>query len=349
MPGEENPGGDENVNPRTNGRGSAASMMSSEENKRSVQLFFLARIAIAAALLGLVFFFVPFDQLLGALSSMSVPALSAAVVAGLLAQVSVASRLRQLLRPQGLDFTLAHVLAVNLSTTFYGLFLPGGNLAGILVRLYRFSGQQANYSGAVVMLVFDRLVATGSMCAVGALAWLVERPEAGWSVLALMLFGLLITVAGPLALSAGILPMERLERLSGSKLKDWITRLVVALRLARSLPRSALIRVLILALVAHFLGTLVYWLVAVAADIEVSITTMFWVRSAALLLAVLPVSISGLGVREGAFVVFLSAYGVSGADGFAISLTGFACTTVLAALLGGAVEAWQMTRSRPDR
>ncbi len=275
---------------------------------------------------------------------MAAPALGAAVVAGLLVQLSAALRVRQLLLAQGLDFTVTQVLAVNLGTSFYGLVLPGGNLAGIIVRLYRFGRQKANYSGAVVMLIFDRLLATGSMCAVGSLAWLMEWPLASWPAFALMLAGLLITLAGPLALSADLLRTEYVDRLSSRRLGNTVKNLVVALRLARALPRKALIRVSILALAGQLLGTLVYWLVADAAQIEIPVMTMMWVRSAALLLAIVPVSVAGLGVREGAFAILLSAYGVSGGDAVAIALTGFAFTTVLAALLGGTLEAWQMSR-----
>lgn len=312
--------------------------------KGRAQFYYLARLTIAAALLGVVFFFIPFGQLLAVFSSMTVPALTAAVLAGLLVQIGVALRVRPLLLAQGLDFTVAHVLAVNLATNFYGLVLPGGNLAGILVRLYRFGGRRANYSGAAVMLVFDRVLATGSLCAVGALAWMLEWPDGGWPVFLMMLAALLATLVGPLALSADLLPTDRLERLRGRRMRESLTRLLAALRLARSLPRSALIRVSILALVTQVLGALVYWFVALASNVEISLITMVWVRSAALLLAILPISIAGLGVREGAFVVLLSAYGVSAADGVAISLTGFAFTTALAGLMGGILEAWHMSR-----
>ena len=322
--------------------------MTNTQKMEAGQLVFMARLAVAAALLIALFIFVPFDQLRGTFASMRIAPLTAALVAGILVQVSVALRVQPLLRVQGLRFTLAHVLAVNLSTNFYGLVLPGGNLAGILIRLYRFGGQQANYSGAVVMLVADRLFATGSMCAVGVLALLLDWPEIVRPVLALLLAAMLITLAGPLAISAYFLPTHRLEVLPGRRLRESATRLVAALRLARSLSQRAVIRVSILALVAQVLGTLVYWFVAVASNIEISLTTMMWVRSAALLAAIVPISIAGLGVREGAFVVLLSDHGIAGADGVAISLTGFAFTSVLAALLGGVLEAWRMSRPRQD-
>lgn len=308
-------------------------------------LIYLARLTVAATLLGALFFFVPLDELVDAVSSMALAALAAAVLAGFAVQVGIALRIRPLLRSQGLDFTPGQILEVNLSTTFYGLVLPGGNVAGMAMRLYRFGERRGNYSGAIVMILFDRLIATGSMCAVGASAWLLERPAGGWYVFGILLGGLLATLAAPLAVAADVLPVGRLERLPGRVLSELFARLASALRLARTLPRDTLTLVLLLGIGTQVLGAVAYWFVASGMGLDISLVTMTWARSLALLLAILPISIAGLGVREGAFVALLSAYGVSAADSVVLALVGFAATTVFSAAVGGMLEAWRVTRT----
>jgi uncharacterized membrane protein YbhN (UPF0104 family) len=55
-------------------------------------------------------------------------------------------------------------------------------------------------------------------------------------------------------------------------------------------------------------------------------------------LQMLPVSISGFGVREGAYVFFFSAYGVSSTEAIAASLA-FWILVALVSLSGGAIFA----------
>jgi uncharacterized membrane protein YbhN (UPF0104 family) len=75
-----------------------------------------------------------------------------------------------------------------------------------------------------------------------------------------------------------------------------------------------------------------------------SLATIAWTRAAAVLIAVLPISISGLGVREGAMVVLLAPYGIAAADALAYALLAFATTILAVGLLGSLLEAWRMVR-----
>ena len=56
---------------------------------------------------------------------------------------------------------------------------------------------------------------------------------------------------------------------------------------------------------------------------------MGWVRSIVQLVTVLPISIGGLGVREGALVLTLAWFGVADHDALALAILVFA-TTILA-------------------
>ena len=78
-------------------------------------------------------------------------------------------------------------------------------------------------------------------------------------------------------------------------------------------------------------------LFVIAIDIDVSVLTIAWVRSLVAVLALLPFSISGLGIREATFVITLGQFGVPSEQAFLLSLLLFA-RTVVYGLIGGALE-----------
>lgn len=48
-------------------------------------------------------------------------------------------RLRQLIIPFDYKLSTFEVLAINLKSIFYSIFLPGGNMSGAAVRLYNYT------------------------------------------------------------------------------------------------------------------------------------------------------------------------------------------------------------------
>ena len=200
------------------------------------------------------------------------------------------------------------------------------------------------------MLIFDRLLATASLCVVGMGAWaLIERPGASGPVLAVVVGALAFTLGLMAALVTELSFPARLGRIAGGRLSGAVERLRRAQGVARDLPRSVLLRVVAVALFTQLLGVAAYALVAAALGLELSLVTVAWARSAALLLAILPVSVSGLGVREGAVVVLLAPYGIAAPDAMAFSLAGFTATTVVSALLGGVLEIRRTLLPQPGR
>jgi hypothetical protein len=73
------------------------------------------------------------------------------------------------------------------------------------------------------------------------------------------------------------------------------------------------------------------------------------IRSVVVLLTVHPISIGGVGVREGALVFTLHAFGVPAHDALAVSILVFATTILAPGLAGGVVEAVQWLRVGRER
>jgi uncharacterized membrane protein YbhN (UPF0104 family) len=128
----------------------------------------------------------------------------------------------------------------------------------------------------------------------------------------------------------------------------WWPRQLASLRDAlgrsRRLPRALLAQVFLLGVVVHLMGVVAFGLVALALELDLSLLTIGWTRSAAVLVTVLPVSLAGLGLREGAFVLLLAPYGIAAADALSYSLLAFAATVLAFGLIGGVIEAFRLLR-----
>jgi hypothetical protein len=93
------------------------------------------------------------------------------------------------------------------------------------------------------------------------------------------------------------------------------------------------------------LGTVIYYLLAISLGIDISFLTMGWIRSVVTLVLMVPISISGLGVREGLLLWFLEPYRTTGGDTLALSFLVFSVTVLFVGVLGGFLEGRNLLRS----
>lgn len=273
-------------------------------------------------------------------------ALSCALLA-LLVQVFAAIRLALLARTQRLPLSAGDALSINLSAVFYALFLPGGNATSWAVRVFRLSAGPAGIAAAMLVLAGDRALATATGAGIGAVAdVLLNRPaNLGISVL-------LVAVAAAASWLAWVLLMSDMDELLAKARKlPGIGWLVSKVRDRGDLPfYPEPVWVLYgvgLTLLVHALGIAIWVWLARSLGLDLNVLTIAWVRSVALVVGLAPVTIGGLGLREGVVVFFLTRLGVSGADALALSLLAFAVTVLAIGIVGGLAEAVQLLIRQP--
>jgi uncharacterized membrane protein YbhN (UPF0104 family) len=304
------------------------------------------RLAVAAAILAYLFIHIPLGDVAHALGAVRGGPMLAAIALALASQVVIAYRLKRLTDAHGLTLTVWQVFEVNLATLFYGLFLPGGNFSGIAVRFYKLSAAQQHFAGAAVALVIDRVAATAALCAVGLGFWCVAAPPDTWPIVIVMAAGLVIGVMVLVLMlthvEAPILsPLERWAVKRGGKR---LAKMHGAILDARALPGGTLPLVAALAVAAHLLGIGAYTCMGQALGLDLSYLMIGFPRAAIILATMIPISIAGLGLREGAAVAILAGYGVQGDAAVAFSLLAFGITFLLPGFLGGLFEAWRLWR-----
>jgi uncharacterized membrane protein YbhN (UPF0104 family) len=243
------------------------------------------------------------------------------------------------------DTRLPNLVSHYLAGQFVGNFLPS-TIGGDVVRISRLT-TSSDVAGPSVFasVVIERL--TGwIVLPLLTLAGLLLRPS-------LLRLGLASRVAlalsiGTLLLLAGILTVGGSRRMAGRFASDagW-TGFIGAVHLGidslRRRPQAAA-GILGVATVYQLCPVLAAWFATRALGLHLPMMALLAFTPVVAIAQVLPLSLNGLGIREGAFVVFLGPLGVSAGQAVAVGLIVYALT--LAVSLLGAPAFAVGTRSR---
>lgn len=294
----------------------------------------LTRPIVGAGLLAFLLHLVDFSRVLSVVREADWPLLALALPFLLLNPLLSAARLKLLTDVQGMSLNLRQVVVVNLVSRFYGLVLPG-RVGGGAVRWYRLVKLEDRKLAVLGAILASRVLHLLGLCGLGLvfLAW--DRPDVAG----------VAAVGAPVLLLGGALVGVLLFFLGSElpRLLRWFPRVGRLRGLGETLKRfrrlSAREASLVagLSLAENLSATVIIYLSALALGIALPFTTLGWVRAVVQLVALAPVSLSGLGVREGGLLIALEPYGVTGSAAVALGLVVFA-GTLLVGLIGGLVE-----------
>jgi uncharacterized protein (TIRG00374 family) len=242
---------------------------------------------------------------------------------------------------QGIPIAIYDVFKINLTAAFYSFFLPAKNITGGAIRFYGLSKVNNKKAEALASIIFDRVFATIALCLVGALFWSMDRSytAGNLSYSFIIIFGILLIVT--ILLSNVRIPnffLKFFESLHLSSFNTSLVKFYESLHKYRTVPIKSRAFILILSVFLHLLDVLVYFLLAKSLGLNISVVTIGWVRAATILATMVPVTISGLGIREGVLIFLLSPYGVAGEEAFALSILIFFATILMVGIIGGLYE-----------
>jgi uncharacterized membrane protein YbhN (UPF0104 family) len=258
----------------------------------------------------------------------------------LLAQVFVlAMRWRLIVIRCGTDLPLPQAFRYIMIATFFNQTLPS-SVGGDAIRIWLVA-KRANWRIATYSVLLDRVVGTVALATivVACLPWTFAliRDPVGRS--ALLVIGLGCIGAG---LSFVGLAWQRLR-----VLQRWsLTRhLAAAAAIALSVLRSpqAFVPIFGLSFIIHLFTALAAWCAARAVSADLSLIYSIFLVLPVILIAVVPISIAGWGVREGAMVAAFGYAGLPPSDGLLVSLL-FGAGYLVVGALGGLV--WTFTTDR---
>jgi len=234
---------------------------------------------------------------------------------------------------------LLHLWKTYLIGMFLSLLLPT-SFGGDIYRVYAVRRGAAGLVKGTSSVLFDRisgLVALATLAMIGSLC--LRDTRFIWPVLA----GYVVFVTVGLLLSTDR-ALRWMQRWQHGRLRFGV-KVVESFNRYRK-DRRRLVIVALISLLFQTSVVVINKLYSEALDIDVSFLQLLMIVPLVYLTEALPISINGLGVREGAFVFFFLAIGQTAEAGLALALfvVVFRYST---GLIGGGLLAWDWLRGWP--
>jgi len=295
-------------------------------------LILALKLAVSAGLIALVLSKIDLGELKNRLLSPGSAALGAALALAVIQIPVVAWRFRRVLGALGQPIRFADAVTINMIGLFFNQSLPS-TMGGDAMRVWRLVRSGLTLGRAVSGVLVDRITALIGIVILIALTLpvlfgLVEdrQPVIAFTVVvAVMVAGIAVTLA--IRRLPAFLRHLRLVRGLGALIGD-LRRIV--LQPSHSGP------VLGLAILGHLLTTAIVYALALAYGVQVGYVECLVLVSPVMLVSVVPISIAGWGVREGAMVAAFALVGIAAADALVVSVA-FGLLNVMIGLPGGLV------------
>ncbi|OPL14364.1 MAG: hypothetical protein AVO39_09275 [delta proteobacterium MLS_D] len=318
--------------------GVPAILVTNKNNSSKSRILFYARVALSCAIIIYLLTFLDWERIKNILPQLRLAFIWQAFVLLLLSIVAMSVRWSILLRQFNVRQNILISWRHYMIGFFYGKMLPGV-IGGDLVRLGLSMKQHRNHKSILVTSVFfERLCGLMVMLMISAVTVVVaptflQQDESVFSViynvavLCILLFVLFFAV---------------LKSLPGKwftvrDVRGFRSRTCAVLGKIRTLSVAAIFIVLLLSFMAHFFDIVGSYYLAKAIHIDLPLSFFLAIMPMVYLVTVLPISLGGLGVREGALAFFLIMVGVIPSDAVLLGVLIY-LTRIVVALTGGIVQ-----------
>jgi uncharacterized protein (TIRG00374 family) len=246
-----------------------------------------------------------------------------------------AFRWQVFLKPLGLALSVSELIRLTFVGTFFNAFLPTG-FGGDAYKSFMMGGEVASMSEPLATVFLDRLaglVGLSLLALAGSVARFGSGDRGPVTVAASLLsFAILMLSGLALRLAPGSKRRGASSRL-GARVRTFARAFATAGRERQAVRRGALVGI-----ASALLLVAVNALLAAALEITVPLSAFAGIVLIATLMTIVPLSINGLGFREGAYVWCLAAYGIGHEQALAFAVLVLAVTLASCAV-GGIVYA----------
>jgi len=306
--------------------------------KKNIKLFL--KLAISGIILSFLFYKIPIYEIVKSLENADIFLIILSILIYILIVYLSAFETGYLTRAMGIIISTFQILKIQMATRFYGLFLPG-TLSGGAIKWYKLS-KYGSKSDAAAVVVFNRFLEILMLFYTGiifSLPALIKAKQNQLILIWLFIF-LIIIVSYFLLLNSRFLTFFERKILFipfPELIKNIIPKLFNSIQKFQKLTLKDNFQIFGLLFFYHFLGIIAAYLLALSLGIDITFFDIAWIGSVIGILAILPISFAGLGVREGSLVFLLGNYGIPAGDAMAYSFLLF-FYTVLVSLSGGFIE-----------
>jgi len=284
---------------------------------------FLGKALISAALLIVVLRRTDLSAVTEALSRLTLETIVIAAALYVLAHGLNAFKLQLLME----DRPLKDLVRYTFVALFYGTVLPG-QLLGDAMKAYRLVRPEDDGAGVVAAVVVDRIVGLAALVLITGIALLMDPrgfpaafPALSFALLAGLILALLLPLVVPKFPNALDNALGRFLRAWHASTGDW----------------GALVGCFVTGIAFQIISVIVVAYLGAGMGISLSFPAWIAVVGMVSLVLLLPVTVAGVGLREGGLVVLLGFVGVPAADAVALSLVMLAYT-LFGAFLGAIAD-----------
>ena len=303
--------------------------------KRSLMIFVKAGVS-----LGLLAFFlsrIDLFHFLGLLSSARLSYVAAALLIYLFGQLVSSIRWALLARTVGFQNPWKDFVVFYLIGMFFSLFTPS-TVGGDVGRIFYLARDGANRkesvpAGSVALAAISVLADRAVGMAV--LIWIGATAVAAFPGYSLPLTIRYLTAGLAVGLLVGGVSLPFLSRL----LRGWEHPVGKTLSLAlQNYPRHwrTIVYAMLFSLVAHFMQTWIHVLLGRALDADIPFSYALIIYPLVGVFSALPISLNGIGLREGGYLFLLRRINISSEKAIAFSLLWF-IIIALDSLIGGSI------------
>jgi uncharacterized membrane protein YbhN (UPF0104 family) len=305
-------------------------------NKTKPLLIFLLKLLVST---GLIVFFltqIHIERFLGTLVSAKFSYIALALVVYLLSQILGAGRWMVLARPLGFRNPFREFVIHYLIGMFFNLFAPG-TVGGDVSRVYYLArndkthwdkaGWAVSTVPAAVSVFMDRAVGMTALVWLGAIGLLLFPTYPVPSAIRSVTFALAV------GLVVGGAAVPLLRRFLPEDGHPIVVKLRFALRAYRT-QWSVIPKAIVLSFLLHLVQAWIHVLLGWALQIEIPFSYSIILYPLVGTFAAIPISLNGIGLREGGYLFLLGLIGINAEKGVAFGLLLFLIVAV-DSLIGG--------------
>lgn len=302
----------------------------------------LLKAAVSALLLYLALRLVDLNSLADRLRQVKLHWMALSVITLVIQTGLVALRWQQIVRRCGAELPFMRLYRFSMIGTFFNQTLPS-SVGGDAMRIW-LVGKQANWRVASYSVLLDRVIGLVALACivVVCMPWTFTLIKDPVGRVALLVVGLGSLGAWVVFLILGWEGWYILQR--------WrVTRhLAASATVAIGILRTpgVLTPIFSISVMIHLLTALSAWYVALSVGANLSLINSVFVVLPVALISVVPISIAGWGVREGAMVAAFAYAGLPQSDGLLVSIL-FGVSYLVLGIIGGLV--WILGTQRSER
>ena len=309
----------------------------------------ILKLVFALGVLVLLFSRFSFRDVIRIVISIELKYFIAAFSLNLLTNFVIACQWHICARHVGMGTRISGLYKIVLITRFYEIFLPG--LGPVLVKWYKMFNAFGLKAHCLLSIFFLRFVNAIIALTLGIVFLLIDNPFNSQTLFVyvflfyFVLIFLFIIFRYKYFFNLMISIFDCLNKYVPAGLKKQGVKFFKSIDTFFSTSKTILLKISLLSILIIFISVISHYLLSLSLNLELNFWVVAWLTVVVYMVRLLPLTIAGLGVREGIFIFCLNYYDVSPYKAMAFSLVVFA-VIFLTALVGWVIEICEIVAKR---